>query len=240
MPGKAFSPNTFKTRLAIAFKGLSFKTEWIELPDIEPRMKAIGAEPTTTKPDGSPMYTLPVIFDDMTGKVLSESMKIAEYLEATYPNTPSLFPFNAHAPIHLINEYFSPTVIRPAADVFQSNTMSDFKLNPPSLHSLRVYWKTIYGKTPEEVPRGETRAAMLAASKEAFSKLAAMYSANGGEKLYFFGDVPSYADFIIVAYLLWIRLGMGPENLEWKAIEEWDGGRWGKLLKVLEKYNVSA
>jgi len=235
-PGTAFSPNTFKSRLAIAFKGLPFKAEWVEMSDIEAKMKDLGAEPTATKPDGSPKYTLPTIHDDATGKFISDSMKIAEYLEATYPEKPSLFPFGAHAPVYLFNEQL-PTIIPPSAPILTSGMLP--KLNPPTVAFFRRTIEPIIGKKLEELtPHGEERVAQLAAVKEGFAKLAAIYSSNGGDKPYFYGDVPSYADLILVAVLIWIRTALGPENTEWKSIEECDGGKWGNLLKLMEKYNV--
>jgi len=239
VPGKAFSPNTFKTRLAVSFKGLPFKTEWLEMPDIEPTMKKLGAEPTGKNVDGSPRYTLPVIHDDATGKFISDSMKIAEYLEATYPDKPSLFPFDAHAPVCLFNEQVSPTVIQPAVFIYMTGMLP--KMNPRTIEFFRRTREAVFKKKLEELePHGEARVAQFAAAKEGFSKLAAIYSSNGGDKPYFYGNVPSYADLILVAYLLWIMTSIGPENPEWKVIEEWDGGRWGNLLKLLTKYNVQA
>lgn len=234
-----FNDPKFIARLAIAFKGLPFKTEWIEMCDIEATMKKLGAEATTTKRDGSPKYTLPTIFDDTTRKFVSESMKISEYLEATYPDKPSLFPFGAHAPIHLFNAYVIPTAIEPAYFVFTSGTLS--KLNPPTVEYLRKTLEPVFNKKLEEMtPQGETRAAQLAAAKEGFSKLASIYSSNGGGKPYFYGDVPSYADVLLAAHLLWIMVGMGPDSPEWNSIEEWDDGRWGNLVKLMKKYYVLA
>ncbi|KLO18097.1 hypothetical protein SCHPADRAFT_136906 [Schizopora paradoxa] len=238
LPGKAFSNNIFKARLAIAFKGLPFKTEWVEMCDIGPKMKALGADPTQTNPDGSPKYTLPVIYDDATGKCVSESMKIAEYLEATYPDKPSLFPFGTYAPIHLFNEYF-PDVVQPGFIVFVS-AFTD-KLNPPTLEYIRRTREPLMGKKLEEmIPSPEEKVTLLAATKENFSKLDAIYASNGAGKMYFFGNIPSYADLILAANLIWIMLSVGMESNEWNAISnEWDGGRWGTLLKTLEKYNVN-
>lgn len=208
------------------------------MPDIEPKMKALGADPTQTKPDGSPKYTLPVIFDDATGKYVSESMKIAEYLEAAYPDKPSLFPFGTLAPIHLFNEYL-PGIIQPAFIVIISEFIQ--KLNAPTLDYIRRTREPLMGKTLEEmIPSSQEKVALLAATKDNFSKLDAIYASNGGGKAYFYGDTPSYADLLLVAHFIWIKLSLGAESPEWKAISnEWDGGRWGKLLKTLEKYNVS-
>lgn len=39
-----FSPNPWKSRLALNFKDVPFETEWVEYPDIEPKFKALYAE----------------------------------------------------------------------------------------------------------------------------------------------------------------------------------------------------
>ncbi|KLO06910.1 hypothetical protein SCHPADRAFT_909965 [Schizopora paradoxa] len=239
VPGGAFSPNTHKARLSIAFKGLQFKTEWVEMCDIEPKMKELGAQPTTTKPDGSPMYTLPVIYDDATGKYISDSMKISEYLEATYPDKPSLYPFEAHAPIRMFHEFFHSNAIKPAVLLITLAVLP--KINAPSFDHIRRTREAIFGKTLEELtPKGDERTAQLASCKAGFSKLAEVYSSNGDGKPYFYGAVPSYADLIVAAYLLWIKASIGHESPEWKEISgEWDGGQWGELLNLLWKYNVA-
>ena len=50
-------------RYALAFKGLPFRTEWVEYPDVEALCKKIGAKPTEKKDDGRDHYTFPVIYD---------------------------------------------------------------------------------------------------------------------------------------------------------------------------------
>jgi hypothetical protein len=77
------------------YKGLAYKTEWIEYPDIADLCKKIGAEPTMIRKDGRPYYSLPVIQDPKTGAVISDSARIAEYLDETYPDTPKVFPAGA-------------------------------------------------------------------------------------------------------------------------------------------------
>lgn len=80
--------------LSLQLKGIPFKTEWVEYPDIEPLCKRIGALPTSKKTDGRDHYTLPTIFDPSTGRAISDSLPIALYLDQTYPDSPghSLFP----------------------------------------------------------------------------------------------------------------------------------------------------
>ncbi|SJK98973.1 uncharacterized protein ARMOST_02252 [Armillaria ostoyae] len=98
LPSKAAnSPGTmitWRTRYALNLKNLLYQTVYVELPDIEALAKKISAAPTSTKPDDvSPFYTIPIIQDDSTGAVISDSAAIAAYLDKTYPSSgPVLIP----------------------------------------------------------------------------------------------------------------------------------------------------
>ncbi|GJF00673.1 glutathione S-transferase [Phanerochaete sordida] len=92
-----WSPNPWKIRYALNLKGLKYKTEWLEYPDIEPTMKRLGGVPTDKNPDGSDFYTLPMIYDPNTKAVVVNSATIAKYLDDTYPDTPRLFPAGSDA-----------------------------------------------------------------------------------------------------------------------------------------------
>ena len=63
-------------RYALNIKGLPYTTQWVEYPDIERVCKQIGASPAEKKPDNPSQdhYTLPVIQDPNTGRVVSDSM----------------------------------------------------------------------------------------------------------------------------------------------------------------------
>ncbi|KAI0682851.1 hypothetical protein BC835DRAFT_807562, partial [Cytidiella melzeri] len=69
-PGRAWSPNTWRTRYALNYKGIPYRTEWVEYPDIEPLCKKIGGSATAKKEDGRDHYTLPMIYDPSTGEVV--------------------------------------------------------------------------------------------------------------------------------------------------------------------------
>lgn len=94
-------------RYALNFKGLSYTTVWVEYPDIKVPENSksvvdvflganapqalcieIGAEPTAKDGEGKDLYTLPVIKDPNTGKVVSDSNRIAAYLDEIYPEHP--------------------------------------------------------------------------------------------------------------------------------------------------------
>jgi hypothetical protein len=61
---------------------------WVPLADIEAVSKEHGFAPTSTKPDGSAFYTFPAIQDPATGEAVTESFKIAQYLDKQYPSRP--------------------------------------------------------------------------------------------------------------------------------------------------------
>ena len=71
-----FSPACWKTRMALAHKGLDVET----IPTLFSEIEAI---------EGGGQTTVPVIVDE--GKIVRDSFKIALYLEETYSGHPSLF-----------------------------------------------------------------------------------------------------------------------------------------------------
>ncbi|KAF8507359.1 hypothetical protein JB92DRAFT_2961196, partial [Gautieria morchelliformis] len=116
--GKAWSPNGSE-QYALNYKGVPYKTVWIEYPEIEPTMRSIGAAPTKKNPDGSPWYTILVIVDSSRTAtsggptVVSDSFHIAEYLDETYstPSTGPLFPPGTKALQQLFYDHFFKYVL---------------------------------------------------------------------------------------------------------------------------------
>ena len=68
-------------RYVLNIKRIPYKTVWVEYPDIKPLCLKIGASPAESLPDGSPLYTLPVIYDPNTQTPVSDSAAIARYLD---------------------------------------------------------------------------------------------------------------------------------------------------------------
>ncbi|KAK1752655.1 hypothetical protein QBC47DRAFT_389035 [Echria macrotheca] len=82
-PGGTWSLNPWKTRLLLNYKGLDYRTEWLEYPEIKPRLEG-HLEPNT---DGFP-YTIPtVILPD--GSYVMDSRAILDRITALKP-TPTL------------------------------------------------------------------------------------------------------------------------------------------------------
>ncbi|KAH0836692.1 hypothetical protein J3R83DRAFT_8414 [Lanmaoa asiatica] len=223
----AWSPNTWKTRYALNIKGIPYKTQWVEYPDIETLAKKIGAPPTGTKDDGQPAYTLPIINDPNTGKVISDSFLIAVYLDATYPNGNTLFPSGTKPLI----EAFEAGVVGALGGILPLQlAISCYVLNPPSEVYFRVTREAKFGKKIEEFsPEGPKRAADLAKGKEGFAAVDSWLAKSDGE--FVLGNTISYADGILAAWLTWIKV----TGVVWKEVATWHNGRWATYLENVEK-----
>ncbi|KAF8192171.1 hypothetical protein BJ912DRAFT_877704, partial [Pholiota molesta] len=229
VPGNAFSPSTWKARYCLNYKRLAYNTEWIELPDIESHCLKFGIAPTSTD---SPEYTLPAIHDPSTGVYLSDSLLIAEYLEKTYPSTPSLFPNNT------IGAQW------PFGDAFAANLSALWTFIIPNVRPLltprgaalfRQTREAWFGKTLEDLlPKGDAAAEQWGKFKEDLGKVDAWYAKTDGP--YLLGDTISWADFSVAGYFIWMRTAFGEDGQKWKDISSWHGGRWKGLLDNLKEY----
>ncbi|EGN96903.1 hypothetical protein SERLA73DRAFT_185150 [Serpula lacrymans var. lacrymans S7.3] len=231
-PVKAMSGNIFKARYTLAYKGLAFKSVWVESKDIEERMKAIGAKPTGRKPDGSDFYTLPVIQDPSTGAVVSDSFAIAEYLEETYPSTSTVFPRGSKALISV----FDSTFMQGMGPMFPLIATTVYtKILPTSREYFRENAEIRFGTKFEDIsPEGPKREQHWKNAKDFLGVVDGWYSKSGGK--WIMGDTFSYADIIAGA---WVRCFNGLfEGEKWEEISTWHGGRWGRLLEEINKYPI--
>ncbi|OBZ68988.1 hypothetical protein A0H81_11337 [Grifola frondosa] len=233
---QAWSPNTWKTRFSLNYKGLPYKTQWVEYPHIAGLCKDIGAPPIGTYPNGSPEYTLPVIYDPNTKTAVSESALIARYLDKTYPDAPTLIPAATDALHAAFQEAIEMTFIVPLLPIMLP--ASNHQLNPVSEEYFRRTREARFGKLEEWSPLGPVRDAHWKAIEAGLHKVTKWLSMDGNEKLFFMGETISYADITLASFLIWIRKVLGPDSQEWKNVKRWDGGRWGKFMEAFEKYET--
>ncbi|KAK7041655.1 hypothetical protein VNI00_009262 [Paramarasmius palmivorus] len=194
--------------------------------DIEPTAKSIGAPPTGTRPDGvTARYTVPIIYDSDKDVAISDSILIAEYLDAEYPNTPSVLPSNTRS-LHaafadVIFGKFRPIipVLGPKSRSFMSQQLVDGQKK--AYGEAAVSWAL----TPEQ------EAAAWKETRLNFYQMEAWYAEG---KLYIMGDELSHGDFTIAAMLWWIKEFAGSDTTEWAEASSWAGGRAGKLMDVIE------
>jgi glutathione S-transferase len=218
----------------LSYKRLPFNTIWVEYPDVEETLKAAGIVPSSIKPDGTPLYTLPAIIDPATGAALSDSFIIAEYLDKTYPDTPSVIPPGTRA----LQSAFLDAIIPCLAPMFPFGMKQscDALMNPKSEDYFRRTRKELVlgGKSVDEiVPQGESAKEEWKKFETGFGKMAGWMNK---EDKFIMGDHASLADFAIGGWLMYCKHAWGGESQQWKDIASWNDGRWGKLLKTLESY----
>ncbi len=221
------------TRYALGFKKLPYKSVRIEYPDVASISKRLGIPPSGTWPDGvTPLYTCPAIIDDATGAALTDSYKIAEYLDKQYPDTPRVIPSGTEA-FHAAFYAHFPKVIEPVWPLLLPRVPGI--LNPPSAEYFIRTRSIRFGKPLAEVePVGEARAEAWAKLKANLGELDGWLRKSPGP--FFMGDSPVFADFVVAGLFQSLKLIFGETSEEWKGVQEWHNGRWKKLLKHLEQY----
>ncbi|KIK58970.1 hypothetical protein GYMLUDRAFT_202224 [Collybiopsis luxurians FD-317 M1] len=238
-PNVCWSPNTWKTRYCLNYKGLPYRTEWVEYPDIEALCKKIGAEATGVDDDGvTPYYTLPVIYDPTTNRVISESFKIAIYLDATYPDTPRVLPPGTRG---LQTSFNHLAMLRtyPHVGMFVRAKVYERLPRGKSQEYFKRTREISFGKKIEEwAPKGEDAIKAWQAFENGLKLLDLPYQVameeNEGD--YLCGENPTFGDFALAGIFQWCKTGYGSDSEEWKEITGWQNGRWGKFLEDLDKY----
>ncbi|KAI8986072.1 hypothetical protein BD414DRAFT_487549 [Trametes punicea] len=234
---KAWSPNTWKTRYCLNIKGLPYETVWVEYPDIEAALRKVGAAATMQKPDGSPLYTLPAIYDPNTETTIADSAKIVRYLDKTYPDTPRLIPAETDALHAAFHAAFESTLIPDLLKIVLPQAVN--YLLPRSAAYFRATREAHFGAKLEEfAPPGPKREQHWNGVKTAFNTFAQWLQADGTDKPFFLGDKIGFADVTIAAFLVSIRILFGADSKEWADILTWDGGRWARLYKAFSKYDA--
>lgn len=236
--GIASSPNSWKTRLCLAHKGLKHKTEWLEYPAISGVSKANGIAPTGALHDGRPLYTIPAIVDNADDgekprTALADSFEIAKYLDRAYPDTPRVIPEGPAAELFQaqFTTHFRDIAFVPLAPIFVIHALE--WLNPPSKEYLMHEKAKEYGlqtmldirptsKGQEEQIWEKCREGWSTMDREYYSK-----TDETGPWL--LGDKISFGDFVVVGALTCFSRFFGEDSEGWKKFKEWDNGRWGKL-----------
>jgi glutathione S-transferase len=200
-PDVRFSPYCWRTRFALAHKGLPVETvPW-----------------RFTEPDAiafSGQGKVPVIQDD--GKVVSDSWAIAEYLEQQYP-TPTLFGGaigRAHA--LFINSWADAVLVGGIARFIVSDLMDI--IDPSDRAYFRSSREARFGQNLEAVQAG--RQDRLTAFRESLLPIRLVLR----RQKWLGGAAPSYSDHIVAGTLMWPRCASRFELLDGNdPVSEWQG-----------------
>ncbi|KAJ5970177.1 uncharacterized protein N7479_000095 [Penicillium vulpinum] len=254
-PKSACSPNPWKTRYALNFKNIPYKTTWVPLLAISSVRGALNIPASRKFADGSPYHTLPVISDPATGRIVGDSFGIATYLQEQYPSSGAgdLFPaqelgFVFGRDLALFAPIAEAEVGEgPAAMYVKFNTNVDavfsaharlmahgMPFDPATAEECKVMFSKRVGAPWEALAiYGEERQELLRSFDETLGGLAKLYMSDESGP-FLMGNRASYADFIVGGWLRMSR-GMLPEE-EWEALKRWHSGVFGRLHEALEVF----
>ncbi|KAF8717695.1 Glutathione S-transferase, N-terminal domain, partial [Rhizoctonia solani] len=231
-----WSCNTYKTRLTLNYKRIPYRVEYLSYPDIAPKLKELGVR--TTDPAPFIAYTLPMIADpssDPNGKptYVVESFDIAVYLDKTYPapKYPALFPPGTRAVQKITSDLFMnevgyallpglvPLTARPG--------FLDERGRQYFLKTREQYMKLI----PDDTSIGSK---FWGDAHEKWKWFGEVLDLNE-EGPFVTGKQISFTDFAVGGIIFFVRTVEGGEMQRWKAMAEWQEGRWARLWAEIEK-----
>ncbi|KAI0258192.1 hypothetical protein BC834DRAFT_944641 [Gloeopeniophorella convolvens] len=236
VPGNAikhhsWSPNVWKIRIVLNYKGIPHKTEWIEGYDIGAVGQRIGAPPTRHQHDGTPVYTVPMLVDPRTKTALSDSLPLALALERAHPDTPKLFPPGSEDAIAAFDAEFMLSVVMNLAPLVVASVCAQL-VTPKGRAFFRRSRERLFHGRLEELPTPARWIAM----RDGLAALAQKADERGASDTFLFGERETYADVVVYAWLAWGRRMWGRGSPEWKEIERWDGGRWVRLVDAFKQW----
>ncbi|KAH6689779.1 hypothetical protein F5X68DRAFT_204266 [Plectosphaerella plurivora] len=211
-----WSLNPWKTRMALNFKGIDYKTQWVEYPDIEPLLKSLGVVPPET--DDPQPFTLPTARFPQDGKVIMDSVLIADEIEKRYPapEWPSLHlddPVVAQAKAHLrpTAGALMPVILPQVPKVILSDYSAEYFQRTRAEHFGMPLdeWSAKEG--------GEDGEKAWERSKPGFALVAEALREKEGP--FYLGQTVSYADFVFVGFLHFLRRAVGDKEFE--RLREW-------------------
>lgn len=178
-----FSPYCWRTRLALAQKGLDYTTEPVRFTD-KPKIAFSG------------QGRVPVIDDG--GKVVFDSWTIAEHLEDAYPDRPTLFPgARGRQYAKMTQDWMNalhPEIVRSIIfDIYS-------RLDPADHVYFRESREKLLGGKLEDIQAGREQ------SREHFRDGFASMRAHLMDQPFVSGAAPAYADFIVFGSLKWADL----------------------------------
>lgn len=253
------SPNPWKARMALNFKGLPYSTTWVALPDVEKVRTHLRVPPVRKFADGTDFYTLPIIEDPATDQMVGDSFDIAAYLQKTYPDS-GLGPggaCNLFPPVTLHYEFVHPAIVVPLSDIRDNGfpEYARFNMNVDAAFSMNVALgvQTFpFDPATEEISKAEFARRAGVKSWDDFAlvgearvkKKEELRDMLGGLGKLFLRDTSGpfilgkkvcYADFIVGAWLRMLRATL-PTG-DWEDVLSWHDGLFGRLHEALEVYS---
>ncbi|KAL2820113.1 hypothetical protein BJX63DRAFT_338606 [Aspergillus granulosus] len=256
----ACAPNPWKSRQALNFKSIPYKTAWVDLPDITKARSGLGIPAGRQFADGSDFNTLPILVDHKSGKKIGESLDIAIYLDETFPEAGKgkLFPDDEDLGELLSGYRYKDTdILIPLSGI--SAVASQPKYAPYAnfnrhvdaaftAHTLLMAYSMPFVIETAEITKaefakrasmpsfdafnveGEARHAIMQSFKDGVADLAQLLTRNPSGP-FILGDRMCYADIIVGGWLRFASVCLPAE--EWEEVRSWYGGVFGRLFDEL-------
>jgi glutathione S-transferase len=199
--GRRFSSNCWRSQFALAHKGLAYET----VPTKFTEISAVC---------GGGHKTIPVIEDGATQ--VCDSWAIANYLEETYPDRPSVFgdgasgdapggaPGGARGFSLFLQHWGMRNISFPLLHIIIKDIYD--RLDEADQPYFRETREKRFGKTLEELV--ENRDETMVQFRDNLKPLRTVLA----DQRYLSGAAPLYPDYIVTAALLWVRI-MSPVQL---------------------------
>ncbi|KAK6355089.1 hypothetical protein TWF696_004213 [Orbilia brochopaga] len=232
-PPKCWSPNTWKARGVLNYKGVPYETEWVEYPDIRVRLAAMGLP----SKGGLMPYTLPMLRVTTTSadgsepevKYLTDSADIAKYINDEHPEPFMDFDsdINTEAVDFLTNTLRDPycgVVLCEIPDILPERSAA-------YVHETRPIWM---GMPIADFKKKKIAEGAWENLETGIEKLRELLRRNGGPFL--LGEKLSFGDVAIIGYMVWAREA-SPEA--WAKIKEVGGKEVEDIMKAAEEKKIT-
>ncbi|GHD63281.1 glutathione S-transferase [Thalassobaculum fulvum] len=180
---KRFSPYGWRTRMALAHKGLDYDLELVKFTEKD-------------KLAFSGQKLVPVIVDG--DRTVNDSWAIAEYLEDSYPDRPSLFGSpEGRGMAKAINGFVNTTIQPLLAPLIIADILEH--VDPADLGYFDESRRQRFGRPLAEVQADRD------AKVDGFRKSLEPYRIVVKDRAFVGGDGPTYADYVLFGTLQWAR-----------------------------------
>ena len=186
---RRYSLFSWRTRMALAHKGLAFDTRAVCLSDKATIAFSAGK-------------TVPVLKDGE--KVVRDSWKIAEYLEAQYPDKPLFGGEIGRGVTHAFNTWVDRALVGLMMQVVAPDIHE--RVDPADEQYFRAMAERVSGRNLEELRAGQDEA--LKRLGRGLEPMQALLK----RQAYVCGELPAYGDYILFSIFQWARV-MSPHEL---------------------------
>lgn len=178
-----FSPHCWKTRMALAHKGLTARCLPWRFTD-KPAIAFSG------------QGNVPVLLDD--GMAISDSWRIAQHLETRFPHTPSLAGNHGELASCAFANQWADTILLPIIS----------RIIAPDVYGMLDVCDQPYFRSSRENRLGmtfDTLLARRATFQDELTRSLAPLRVTLKRQPFLAGAVPNYADYCVFGMFMWIR-----------------------------------